>query len=43
MHVKWLCDAAFAPAVSLLINDNMRKNAEDSGGEVQRVTTGSLQ
>lgn len=43
MHVKWLCDAAFAPAVSLLINYNMRKNAEDSGGEVQRVITGSLQ
>lgn len=37
MRVKWPCDAAFAPAVSLLINYNTRKNAEDPGGEVRRV------
>lgn len=49
MHVKWLRDAALAPAASLLINDNTRKNAGDGGGrgergEVQRgVSTGSLQ
>lgn len=36
MHVKCLCEAACAAAVSLLINYNMRKNAEDPVREMRQ-------